>query len=300
MKKLMALIMPWAIFMPFLASKAISAGWDKIWGPIGTVVETGDHKIYATKLPEGDIYIYTGKPGMNWEKIWGPGKKIVAVGKNLYGLSPDGSGVWRYTGTPMKWDKIGGPASDIYGGGSGLFATNPQTGDIQAYNLVSGGIIKKGWTKIGGPGKMFAVGGVKGELAAAKYYLYGLSPDGKEVFQFNFNTHKWTKIGGAASSIYAGSDKIYATDPKTGDILGYNHVTKQWTKIGGSGKMFAVDDGTGAIYGLAPDGSGVWRYTETPMKWEKIGGPAGSIYAGPFGRLYATNPQTQDLWSYKK
>jgi hypothetical protein len=300
MKKLMALTVVVAIFMPFLASKAIGAGWNKAWGPVGSVVETGDHRIYATKLPEGDIYLYTGKPGMKWEMIGGPGKKFVTVGKNLYGLSPDGSGVWRYTGTPMKWDKIGGPASEIYGGGSGLFATNPQTGDIYVYDLVSGGIVKKGWMKIGGPGKMFAVGGVIGELAASKYYLYGLSPDGKKVFQFNFNTMKWAKIGGAASSIYAGSDKVYATNPTTGDIWGYNLVTKQWTKVGGPGKMFAVDDGTGALYGLSPDGGAVWRYTGTPIKWEKIGGPAGSIYTGPFGRLYATSPQTHDLWSYQQ
>ena len=55
----------------------------------------------------------------------------------LYGLSPDGSGVFRYDGSwnaPIKWANVGGAAGKIFAGGNGrLFATSPQTNDLMSY-----------------------------------------------------------------------------------------------------------------------------------------------------------------------
>ncbi|MBI4470940.1 MAG: hypothetical protein HY650_16620 [Acidobacteria bacterium] len=268
--------------------------WGQIWGPVGTVAigwkfpdtEKG-HVVYATKLPEGDIYVYNGSPG-SWTKIGGPAKKFVTVGNILYALSPDGSGVYQYTGAPGQWTQVGGAAGEIYGGLAGLFATNPQTGDINAYNCGCGSSILPGWTKLGGPGKIFAVGAE---------YLYGLSPDGSVVWQFDFATMRWAAVGGAAASIYAGGNKLYATNPQSGDVLEYNHETGQWMKIGGPGKMFAVDQVTGDLYGLSPDASAVYKYTGTPNQWMNVGGAATSIYAG-WPNLYATSPATLNLWRW--
>ncbi|MBI4470967.1 MAG: hypothetical protein HY650_16760 [Acidobacteria bacterium] len=284
------------LFFPGATESSVisQSRWGQIWGPVGTVVlgwvfpdPNRGNVVYGTNLPEGDIYVYNGVP-LSWTKIGGPGETFVTVGNALYALAPDGTGIWMYMGTPGQWTQVGGPAREIYGGLAGLFATDPQTGDIYAYNCACGGSILPGWTKLGGPGKMFAVGA---------QYLYGLSPDGSGVSQFDFAAMRWAGIGGAAVSIYAGGDNLYATNPQSGDIYEYNHATGEWTKIGGPGKMFAVDQVTGGLYALSPDGSAVYKYTGTPGQWMNIGGAATSIYAG-WPNLYATSPSTLNLWEW--
>lgn len=280
--------------------------WEKIWGPVGTVVVSVDHTlkpwdsksttIYATQLSTEEVYQYQADG--TWKKIGGPGKMFVTAGLTgkLYALSPDGSGVWRYDGTPMQWTKIGEAAKGIYGGVFGLFATNPDNGDIHSYSETA-----NSWKKIGGPGEMFAVGSDG---------IYGLSPDGMDVFGYG-EGEEWVKIAGpiydgAIERIYVGSvdDELYAISGDTGDL--YHHTCGYltpgqyvcaWEKIGGPGKMFAVDQG-GNLYGLSSDGSGVWHYDGTPMQWTKIGGAAADIYAGASNRLYVTNPTTFELWEY--
>lgn len=160
--------------------------WEKIWGSVDTVVVGVDHTlkpwdsksttIYATQLSTEDVYQYQADG--TWKKIGGPGKMFVTAGLTgkLYALSPDGSGIWRYEGTPTQWTKIGGAAKEIYGGVYGLFATNPDTGDIWSYSETA-----NAWKKIGGPGKMFAVGSDG---------IYGLSPDGMDVFGYPLQI-KW-------------------------------------------------------------------------------------------------------------
>jgi hypothetical protein len=65
---------------------------------------------------------------LQWERIGGPGKTFAVTGDGqLYGLSPDGSGVWHYKGTPDNWEQAGGPTRMIYCGANLLFATDPQT-----------------------------------------------------------------------------------------------------------------------------------------------------------------------------
>jgi hypothetical protein len=95
----------------------------------------------------------------------------------------------------------------IYAGGAELFAVSPATGDIYRYNGVP-----NSWTRIGGPGKMFA--------ADYNGRLYGISPDGGAVFMYTGTPMKWNKIGGAAESIYAGGyePRVYATIPTTHDL----------------------------------------------------------------------------------
>jgi hypothetical protein len=264
--------------------------WVKLWGPVTDVV-LGYDQIesatveYAVEASTGDIFRYTGIP-LSWEKIGGPGKSFVIAGGGLYGISPGGSAVYEYTKASgqWQWKKVGGPAQEIYGIDSyvskALFATNPKTGDIYNYDSSS-----EKWTKIGGPGQMFATG---------YEHLYGLSPDGSAVYKYTGTPGKWVKVGGSAAKIYAGGDALFATNPQTGDIYSFDDKSSKWTKVGGPGKMFAVDV-NGQLYGLSPDGKSVHKYTGIPGKWEQIGGPAGNIYVGG-KRICATNPISQDLW----
>ena len=157
-------------------------------------------------------------------------------------------------------------------------------------------------TKIGGPGKMFAVGEAKSQTVPIPT-LFGLSPDKKGVYHWTGTPDKWTKIGGPASEIYAGGDKFFATNPQSGDIYQYKGQPMKGTKIGGPGKMFAVGEAKSqtvpipTLFGLSPDKKGVYHWTGTPDKGTKIGGPAESICAGDHS-LCARSPNVFDVWHY--
>jgi hypothetical protein len=282
----------------FTTQPQVAGGsWKQIFGPTGAVVagydkSKGTRAIYATELATGDIYQFMGKPGgaVNWFKVGGPGKTFVLDGQGrLYGLSVDGSGVYRYTGTPTQWVQIGGPAEEIYGDVDGVCAVQPGTGDLYRY-LGS----PFSWLRVGGPGKTFA--------CDSKGHLYGLAPDGSSVWRYEglFGPPvPWVKIGGPATSLYARGRGVYATNPQTGDIHFFHGIPMRWTRVGGPGKTFSVDV-DGRLYGLAPDGSAVWRHDgsfSAPAEWTPIGGPAASICAG-WKEVLAINPQTKELWIY--
>lgn len=289
----------------FNVKPQISKGsWKKIFGPTGLVVagydkSKGVRKIYATDFDTGDIYMFGGKPGgiINWFKIGGPGKMFVLdnLGR-LYGLSPDGSGVYQYTGTGDKWIQIGGPAKEIYGDVDGVLATNPQTGDLYRY-LGSPNF----WRKVGGPGLTFA--------CDAKGYLFGLSPDGSGVWRYDglFGPPvPWIPIGGPASNLYARGFGVYATNPQTGDIHIFQGLPFIWTNVGGpkivgQEKAFSVDV-EGRLYCISSfdieSGGDIWRYDgsfDTPNRWTKIGGAAAYICAG-WREILAIHHKTKELW----
>jgi hypothetical protein len=52
---------------------------------------------------------------------------------NLYGLSNDGSIVWKYMGVPDDWEQIGGPAGEIYAAGKDLYIVSPHTRMLYHY-----------------------------------------------------------------------------------------------------------------------------------------------------------------------
>lgn len=273
----------------FMAQSAQAmADWNKVWdGPVGTVVGSANSGLYVTRQDTGDIYMYRG--GEDWEKIGGPAKKFIANDDGLFGLSPDGQGIWHFAGWQVTidkagdWTQIGGPASAIYGGGHVLLATNPDTGDLYLY---TGTPMR--WLKIGGPGKDFAV--------INSDNIVGLSPDSKGIWLYE---GPWIQIGGPAKEIYSSttSKGLYATNPETGDIYAYDFSEKEWTRIGGPGKMFAATADNLNLYGLSNDGSIIWKYMGVPDDWEQIGGPAAEIYACG-NSLYHISPVQRNLLHY--
>ncbi|MFC2165053.1 RICIN domain-containing protein [Acidobacteriota bacterium] len=256
--------------------------WEKIWGPVGTVILGLDASkqttlVYATELSSGDLYRYTGK----WEKIGGPGAMFVADHSgHLYGLSPDRAGVYEFTGTPGKWSKVGGTAASIYAGGDKLFATNPQTGDIYGYTRNT-----KKWTRFGGPGAVFVV-----DSAGS---LYGLAMDKSAVFRYTGTPGKWEKIGGPASMIFAGGDKLFAINPRSRDIYEYSGKSNTWSKAGSPGKKFTVGM-RGHLFGISKEDEEAYMVTDGRGGRTKVGGAAEGIYAG-IDKLFAIKPGTREL-----
>jgi len=187
------------------------------------------------------------------------------------------------------WKKIWGPTSTVV-------ASSVSWGqDVMTYAvpLAGDGIYRYDktpmiWTKIGGPGKMFAIDDTA--------HLYGLSPDGSGVYRYDGSPMKWTQVGGPAGAIYAGGNSLFATSPLNGDLYEYQGTPMKWAKIGEPGKMFAVDR-KGRIYGVSPDGNGVYRYDGAPMAWTRIADQASAIYAGGCG-LYVVSGANKDIYCF--
>jgi hypothetical protein len=187
------------------------------------------------------------------------------------------------------WKKIWGPTSTV-------IASSVSWGkDVMTYAvpLTNDGIYRYDktpmvWTKIGGPGKMFALDDTA--------HLYGLSPDGSGIYCYDGSPMKWTQVGGPAGAIYAGGNSLFATNSLNGDLYEYQGTPMKWAKIGGPGKLFAVDR-KGRIYGVSPDGNGVYRYDGVPMAWTKIADQASAIYAGGCG-LYIVSGANKDIYCF--
>jgi len=217
--------------------------------------------LFITDSISEDIFIYNNQPNA-WTRIGEPGKKFVVAGSGtLYGLSPDGKSIWKYLGKPDNWTKVGGAAEDIFGGEAGLFAIEPGSHAILRYQ-------ENGtWLKVGGPGKMFAVGS----------RLYGLAPDGSSIWQYQDKPDSWKKIGGAAKAIYSVGDRVYAELLPSGNFSMFVPETANWVTIGGPGEMFGVGSGEN-IVGLSPGGNGIYKYQGFPMKWRRIADKAVSVF----------------------
>lgn len=288
--------------------------WNKIWDePVTYALAGKGNFVFAVHENTGDIYSWN-PPGSDdflkgypWPKIGGPGAEfVIAEHTFLVGLAPDKSGVYLHRILPPekptdpnqhKWVQIGGPAANIYGGGDGLLAINPTTKDVYQYqaSLTAAGW---GWKKIGGPGKMFAVGDSFAEFTVR---IYGISPNGGVYMfegKYNNDVPIWTSLGGPSGKIYAGATLLYGTEPgpepgTEKDIYLWQQG-KTWSVIReGVFKGCAVD-ANGDLF--THDDDGVWRYDG--FQWAPIGGPAVGIYAGGTANLVATSPVKNTLWRY--
>ncbi len=212
------------------------------------------NELVAADGSEGNLEVKTPKSGSGWKKIWGPTSSVLV--SSVVGLT----GVTVIYAVPLS--------------GDGIYRYDGKP---------------MAWTKIGGPGKMFALNDYG--------FLYGLSPDGSGVYSYDGTPGKWTQIGGPAGTILAGGSYVFATNPQTGDVYRYGGKPLTWTKVGGPGKMFAADS-KGRLYGISPDGSGIYRFDGTPMKWTMIKNtPTSTLYAGG-SALYATESSGGDLLHY--
>jgi hypothetical protein len=295
------------------SSPARADYWKKIWGPVELFL-ANDSGEYAVKLPEKDIYQRRKGKTPEWIKIGGPGKEFAVTKDNLYGLTPDGGAIYEYSGTPGRWTQVGGAASHIYAGLSGLFATNPETGDLWAYRLTvweDGSYrVRPNWTKVGGPGAMFALAE---RLQPSGYpRLYGLSPNRDSVWQYDKEPMKWEKIGGPAQKIWAAGTGVWATNPATGDIHGYrvglyDRTELEWIRLGGPGLDFAVHQNGATLYGLGTDHK-IRQFrtiTARDFEWVILGQPHKQkfdrVFAGiNYRNLKAREKGTKALWSLEE
>jgi hypothetical protein len=233
--------------------------WEQIGDAAGQLY-AGEGVLLATNPGTGDVNQYLGSPGQ-WKRIGGPGRTF-AFCSGVYGLRPNGSGVYRYTGQDTNWIQIGGAANWIYGGVAGFFATAPNNGDINRYLGTPGK-----WTKAGGPGAHFAVGD----------RLYGLTSNHDHINRWEGGT-TWLTVGQNPTAwIYAGVISLLATDPGTGNVYRFIDSDLAWSYMGGPGADFQIDS-SGRVYSLTPD-KGAVNMWQGDSSWVNVGGAAAQIVA---------------------
>ncbi len=239
--------------------------------------------LYAVNPDDGGIYAYRDfgfDDDLVWDKVGGPGKQFAVGGGSLYGVSPDGQAVYQYVGHGWRW--VGGATDKLYAGEGGLFRTLPGSGDLYIYNNQPGS-----WSRVGGPGVQFAVGGYG--------KLYGLSSSGGPLYQWSGVVGgRWTRIRDSVREVYANGDSVFVVDANSDDFYRYDSTPYSWTRLGGPGKQFAVVN-SDLVYAISPDGNGVWRYSGG--HWERIGEAAQALYAAG-EELVVKAKYTDSLWRY--
>lgn len=158
--------------------------WKQVGGPAHWIYG-GTVGLFATAPGNGDIFRFNNT---GWSKVGGPGRTFVVTNSGLYGLRPDGSGVWHWTGG-QSWEQIGGPAGWLAGSTTTLLATSPSNGDI--YRWSGSG---QNWSKIGGPGADFRV--------SSTGRIFGLTPNKSGVW-LHSSGETWVNVGGPAAAIAA-------------------------------------------------------------------------------------------------
>jgi hypothetical protein len=158
------------------------------FGPAAAWMHIGPQYTYIDPTTK-NIYEYQENfsSGTAWVQIGGPGNDFVFAGPSLYGLSPDKSGVWSYSGEGQAWSQVGGPATSIYGGGYGLVARGTDQNSQYYFDSDK-------WIFIGQPG-------VGATIAVNDVSVFALPPGNQEVLQFTGVPGNWSKIGGPAANI---------------------------------------------------------------------------------------------------
>lgn len=157
--------------------------WNKI-GPATWNIYAGGYGLFGVRS-DGNIYRYLGSS--RWELIGAPGLTFAVTDESVYGLTPDGNAIYRYSGSGTAWDWVGPGAWNIYAGGLGVFANAKSDNGLWQYLNSPGS-----WRRVGGVGRDFAVG---------QFTMFGQSRDDNQVWRWNGAPDNWSLIGGAAREI---------------------------------------------------------------------------------------------------
>ncbi|KAK1181995.1 DNA/RNA non-specific endonuclease, partial [Streptomyces sp. NBS 14/10] len=253
--------------------------------------------LFATNPDTGKLFRYDGTPDQ-WTETGGPGATFAVGDRGVYGLTPDGSGVHRWSGDGTGWTALGAPVKAT----AEPSPTQPTPADPTAPptpDSTAPPAPEEAAPPEEGPPQAAAAnaaGSAYGrELAVtAKDGVYALAADHGSVWKRDGDT-EWVRIGGPAETIRAGRAGVFTLHPDTGRVHKYDEDSGQWTEIGEPSAGLEV---TGDhVYRVAADHSAVYEWSHKGTAWDRIGGPAKDIYAGAAG-LFATRPDNGNIYKY--
>ena len=171
----------------------VGHGWQWVGGATDKLY-AGEGGLFRTVAGSGDIYIYNNQPG-SWSRVGGPGAQFAVGGYGkLYGISNSGGALYQWSGVVGgRWTRIRDSVKEVYANGNSVFVVDANSDDFYRYDGTP-----YSWTRVGGPGKQFAV--VNDDL------VYAISPDGNGVWRFAAS--HWERIGEAADSLYAAGEEL--------------------------------------------------------------------------------------------
>lgn len=175
----------------------------------------------------------------------------------------------------MPLSKVGGPGHVFVAAGPhDLYGIQP---DKQAVWRFHNGQ----WTKVGGPAH---------QIATARDQLFGVAPNGHEVYHYSGHGEQWHKVGDGIHTLIGGGHHMYGLS-SNGDI--HKFKDNAFHKIGGPGHKFVA---TGDIVvGIAPGKDSCHAYYDN--QWHKVGGPIDDLIAGN-GKVYGIAPGSADIYEW--
>lgn len=169
------------------------------WRQVGTAASAiygGLVGLVATNPSNSAAYFYAPTAtGAKWEHIGGGGAQFAESDDTIYGLTPNRSGVYQWSGKGTAWTQVGGAAQNLYTdfagttGTQSLYASTSGNKALYAYLNTPGQ-----WSQVGGAGAQFAV----------NWQVYGLNKVGGDVYEYE-GTPIWQNIGGPFTAVYTHS-----------------------------------------------------------------------------------------------
>ncbi len=251
----------------YAAPGPVAAAWNKIGEHISRIIGGGD-SLYVNDSA-GNLLRYDGSPG-SFTQIGGPSFQVVAGAGFVASIAPDQSQILRWDGA--SWTQIGGPSNGLLASGPDLYSIDRPSGDLYAYHGQPGQ-----WTRIGGPGYMFAAG---------RGFVVGISPDMNQVWIWRNGS--WTQIGGAAREVATCGQDIYMLGPGAGEVYRFDGDPSAWTRVGDAPCFLrGGDSGIVVIMGNQQD----VRCHSRGGGWLALGSPGLSTDAAIVGsKIYSAGP----------
>ncbi|MBK8261236.1 MAG: hypothetical protein IPK80_07820 [Nannocystis sp.] len=243
---------------------------DQIGDNIDSAI-SGGSQLFARQSSTGNLLRYDGSPGQ-WTQIGGPAyARYVAGNGFVAGVSPDMNQIRRWDGS--AWTQIGGPSNGLLASGSALYSIDRPSGDLYRYDGSPGQ-----WTRIGGPGYMFAAG---------PGYVVGISSDMKQVWRWDGGS--WAQIGGPARDLATCGQDIYTLKADSAEVYRRDGASLAWTRVGDA-PFFLTGGGLSFIAVIMGNQQDVRRYSPGGG-WTSLGSPGLSTDAAIVGsKLYSAGP----------
>lgn len=203
-----------------------------------------------------------------WIQVGGAGRQWVATDSYLYGVTPDGTQVWRYNNSPWSWTRVDLSTNvTLIAGGANLFAV--REGAQNVYRYYPGAT--PSWVQIGTPGRFFV---------ANRESLYGVTPNATEVWRYAVASGSWTRVYanqyGTVENAYAGGTAFFVKGSASTALYRLNGSS--YANVGTASGSWVVNDY--AAYRLIPDQTAVWRFDLVSGSAETIYYRASAIFAG--------------------
>jgi hypothetical protein len=244
-------------------------GVQQVYGAPTDVVNTQSGTVFARDYSTGNFYRSQGAG--TWSQVGGPGQTFLTLGNTLYGQTPGGGSLVRYSSGTSWVGGLSGNNGQVIRCATAICATNPTTQQIARYDGTS-------WTYIGGGGARFA---------GTDTQLFGLVPHQNGVAIWSGSGGSWGYAGSTtetARELAGGGTYMYRIPTESlGHIEYWNGSS--WVDIGSFSELRQVHASGSNVFAI--NGFAVYMYNGS--SWVSLNPPVTiTRLFGSYGYLYGT------------